>query len=44
MSELNFENPEICSDYVKLMEIQKEIDFKNIELEKLMTEWMMLSE
>jgi len=41
---LNFENPDICSDYVKLMEIQKELDNKNIELEKLMTEWLILSE
>lgn len=34
------ESPEICSDYIKIMEIQKDIDDKSNELEKLMEEWL----
>ncbi len=41
---LTLENPEICSDYVKIMEIQAEIDKENLTLENLMTEWLSLSE
>lgn len=33
------ESEEICSDYIKLMEIQEMIDNKSNELEKLMEEW-----
>lgn len=37
------ERPEICSDYIKLMEIQEVIDEKSVELEKLMEEWMTIN-
>ncbi|MBQ3048228.1 MAG: ABC-F family ATP-binding cassette domain-containing protein [Clostridia bacterium] len=32
-------NPEICSNYIKVMEVQKEIENKSVELEKIMEEW-----
>ncbi len=41
---LNFEKPEVCCDYVQLMELQKQIDFKHTELEQLTSEWFSLSE
>ena len=31
--------PEVCSDYIKVMDIQSQIDEKNKELEMLMEEW-----
>ena len=40
----NFEKPEICSDYIKLMELQKEIDTKNKQIETLTEEWFSLEE
>ena len=40
----SLDNPEICSDYIKIMEIQAEIDKENLALEKLMSEWLNLSE
>lgn len=33
-------SPDICCDYIKVMEIQEKIDNKSIELEKLMEEWV----
>ncbi len=33
-------NPDICCDYIKVMDIQEKIDNKSIELEKLMEEWV----
>lgn len=39
---LNFERPEIFSDYVKVMEFQKQIEEKNTEIEKLTEEWFLL--
>ena len=41
---LNFEKPEVCCDYVQLMELQKQIDQKHTELEQLTSEWFALSE
>ncbi len=41
---LTLENPEICSDYIKIMEIQKQIDKENLLLESIMEEWLNLSE
>lgn len=38
----NFENPEVFSDYKKLMEFQKEIDTKNKQIEILTEEWFSL--
>ncbi len=38
----NFENPEVFSDYKKLMEFQKQIEEKNSEIEKLTEEWFSL--
>ena len=38
----NFENPEVFSDYKKLMEFQKQIEEKNGEIEKLTEEWFSL--
>lgn len=38
------ENPNICSDYLKIMEIQEQIDEKNLVLENIMQEWLNLSE
>ena len=40
----SLEDPEICSNYVKIMEIQKNIDEKNIELENIMETWLNLCE
>ena len=37
------ELPEVCSDYVKIMEYQEIIDGKNVELEKFMNEWLALN-
>ena len=34
------QSPDICCDYIKVMEIQEKIDNKSIELEKLMEEWV----
>ena len=39
---LNFENPEIFSDYIKVMEYQKQIDEKTKEIENLTEEWFLL--
>ena len=39
---LNFERPEIFSDYIKVMEFQKQIEEKNTEIEKLTEEWFLL--
>ena len=36
-------SPEICSDYIKVMEIQEKIDNKSAELEKLMEEWLKIN-
>ena len=36
-------NPEISSDYIRLDEIQKEMEAKEMELLDLMTEWDELS-
>ena len=45
IKELNSEldNPEICSDYIRLMEIQEKIDNKSIDLERLMEEWFKIN-
>lgn len=45
IKELNerLESPEVCSDYIKIMEIQEEIDQKTSELEKAMEEWLNLN-
>ncbi len=37
------ENPEVCFDYIKVMEIQEKIDAKSQELEILMEEWISLN-
>ena len=37
------EKPEICCDYIKVMEIQEKIDTKSQELEILMEEWISLN-
>ncbi len=42
--EKSLQNPDICSDYQKILEIQNVIDEKNISLEKLMEEWFILGE
>ena len=39
---LKLEDPNICSDYIKIIDIQKEIDNMNQELENLMTTWLNL--
>ena len=39
---INFEKPEVFTDYVKLMEFQKQIEEKNKEIEKLTEEWFLL--
>ena len=39
---LKMESSEVCCDYVKIMDIQQEIDVKNLELENLMEEWIAL--
>lgn len=39
-----FNDPDLCSDYVKVLEIQSIIDEKNSELEKYTEEWYNLSE
>lgn len=38
------QSPQVCSDYIKIIEYQTQIDAKNTELETLMSEWIMLSE
>ena len=38
----SMEQPDICCDYLKLLEIENEIESKNKELEILMEEWMSL--
>ena len=45
IKELNtiMSTPEICSDYIKLMEIQANIESKSNELENLMNEWFSLN-
>lgn len=45
IKELNqtLESPEVCSDYIKIMEIQEQIDNKSFELEKSMEEWLKLN-
>ena len=40
----SLDNPEICSDYVRIMEIQNQIDNKNQELESVMENWLNLCE
>lgn len=35
----HLQSPEVCCDYIKVMEIQEKIDNKSTELEKLMEEW-----
>lgn len=40
----SMQSPEICSDFIKILEIQKIIDEKNIQRETLMNEWFLLSE
>ncbi len=37
------ESPEVCCDYIKVMEIQEKIDIKSQELETLMEEWIILN-
>jgi hypothetical protein len=37
------ESPEVCCDYIKVMEIQEKIDVASIQLEKLMEEWISLN-
>ena len=39
-----FTDPEICSDYVKVLEIQKQIDEMNAKLDTYTEEWYNLSE
>ena len=39
---LNFENPEVFSNYIKLMEYQKQIEERNNKIEKLTEEWFLL--
>ena len=38
------QSPEVCSDYIKIMEYQAQIESKNTELEELMNQWIILSE
>ena len=38
------ELPNVCSDYVKLMELQKQIDVATMQLDVIMEEWLALSE
>ena len=46
ISELNelMGSPDVCSDYVKIMEIQEIIDAKSAELEENMNTWLEISE
>ena len=37
-------SPDVCSDYVKIMEIQEIIDAKSAELEENMNTWLEISE
>ncbi len=37
------ESPDVCCDYIKVMEIQQKIDNNSQELEKLMEEWINLN-
>ena len=36
-------SPEVCRDYIKVMDIQKSIYNKSTELEKLMEEWLKIN-
>ena len=40
----SLEDPEICSNYIKIMEIQSQIDNKNNELESIMESWLIICE
>ena len=40
----SLEDPDICSDYIKIIEIQNQIDNKNKELELAMESWLNLCE
>lgn len=40
---LSQQEPDVCCDYIKLMEIQQVIDDKSSELEKLMEEWLTIN-
>ena len=42
--EENFSNEEVASDYIKVLEIQKQIDEKNVLLEQYTEEWYNLTE
>lgn len=46
IQELNdiLQSPEVCSDYIKIMEIQKNIDDKSNQLENLMEEWLKINQ
>ena len=37
------ESPDVCCDYIKVIEIQEKIDAASIQLEKLMEEWISLN-
>jgi ATP-binding cassette subfamily F protein 3 len=39
-----FNEPDVCSDYVKVLEIQGQIDALNSEIQKYTDEWYLLSE
>lgn len=38
------ESPDICCDYIKVMEIQEKIDISTQELEELMEEWIKINQ
>ena len=42
--EADFVNPEIASDFVKLMEIQAETEKTQSQIEKFMADWVEISE